>query len=109
MWDVELLVNAIATVIIVGLAMVPLVNLAVGTIVGGSIAGSAGFFIGGLLAVAVTAIQFFLLQRPSAPVAATQRLIASQRKVVSIAARRRKSAVKAARTRQMATPEQRAA
>lgn len=109
MWDVELLVNAIATAIIVGLAMVPLVNLAVGTIVGGSLAGSAGFFIGGLLALAVTAIQLSLLQRPSASVAATQRIIASQRKVVSFAARRRKSASKAARTRQTAIPEQRAA
>ena len=91
----DFLANALATVLIVGLALVPFANLAVGTIIGGAAGGAAGFFIGGLLAVLVTAIEVILLQRPRESIEATRQFVfvsaprATSRATLNLATRRR--------------------
>ncbi len=62
MLSVEMIVNAISVAILAGLALLPFVNVVVGTVVGGSVAGPIGFCIGALLALLITAIEVMLLQ-----------------------------------------------
>ncbi|MGH6740027.1 MAG: hypothetical protein ACREDY_13525, partial [Bradyrhizobium sp.] len=45
-----------------GLALVPLVNVVVGAVIGGSLAGLVGLSVGALLALLITAVEVTLLQ-----------------------------------------------
>jgi len=62
MLSAELIVNGISIVILAGLALVPFVNVLVGTVVGGSLAGPIGLSVGALLALLITAVEVTLLQ-----------------------------------------------
>jgi hypothetical protein len=52
-----MLLDAIATVILTGLMLVPLVNVLVGGVAGGGLLGPLGVTIGVLLAIAITALE----------------------------------------------------
>jgi len=58
-----MLVDAIATVILAGMMMTPLLNVLVGGIVGAGIAGPVGGLVGMLLAVAITAAETWIADR----------------------------------------------
>jgi hypothetical protein len=58
-----LLVDAIATVILAGLMLVPIVNVIAGGVVGAGLAGPLGGVIGILLAIGVTALETWLADR----------------------------------------------
>jgi hypothetical protein len=58
----EVIVNGISIVLLAGLALVPFVNVVVGAVVGGSLAGPVGLSVGGLLALLITAVEVNLLQ-----------------------------------------------
>lgn len=55
-----LVVDAIATVILAGLMLVPIVNVIVGGVVGAGLAGPLGGVLGILLAIAVTALETWI-------------------------------------------------
>ena len=55
-----MLLDAIATVILAGLMLIPLVNVIVGGVLGAGLAGPLGGVIGILLAVAITALETWL-------------------------------------------------
>jgi len=58
-----MLVDAIATVILAGMMMTPLLNVLVGGIVGAGLAGPIGGLVGMLLAVAITAAETWIADR----------------------------------------------
>jgi hypothetical protein len=64
MSTVELFVNLVAVLVIAGLALVPFVNLAVGTIVGGVLGGTGGFFVGALVALLISLLEIALIKGP---------------------------------------------
>lgn len=55
-----MLLDAIATVILAGLMLIPLVNVIVGGVLGAGLAGPLGGVLGILLAVAITALETWL-------------------------------------------------
>ncbi len=55
-----MLLDAIATVILAGMMLVPLVNVIVGGVLGAGLAGPLGGVVGILLAIAVTALETWL-------------------------------------------------
>jgi hypothetical protein len=55
-----MLLDAIATVILAGLMLIPLVNVIVGGVLGAGLAGPLGGVVGILLAIAVTALETWL-------------------------------------------------
>jgi hypothetical protein len=59
----ELIANMVAALILAGMMFLPVVNIVVGSVVGGSLEGFAGFFGGALLALALTAVEMWLLRR----------------------------------------------
>jgi hypothetical protein len=65
----ELVVNGIAVVILAALSLLPFVNVAVGTIVGGSLAGPLGLCVGAVLALLITAAEVRFLQSDSSSAA----------------------------------------
>lgn len=66
-----MLVDAIASVILAGMMLIPLINLIVGTIVGASVAGAPGIVVGVLLALGITAAQSWYWRRLEWPGAAS--------------------------------------
>jgi hypothetical protein len=85
-----MLLDAIATVILAGLMLIPLVNVIVGGVLGAGLAGPLGGVVGILLAIAITALETWLADRlglrdlhpepfeaaePAADVAITERTI----------------------------------
>lgn len=58
-----MLVDAIASVILAGMMLIPLINLIVGIIVGAAVAGPAGIVLGVLLALAITAAESWWCHR----------------------------------------------
>jgi hypothetical protein len=62
MLSIEVIVNGISIVILASLTLVPFVNVVVGTVVGGSLAGAVGLSVGALLALLITAVEVVLLQ-----------------------------------------------
>jgi hypothetical protein len=58
-----MLLNAIATVILAGMMLIPLVNIAVGAIAGAGIGGLPGSVLGILLGLAISAAQKWLADR----------------------------------------------
>jgi hypothetical protein len=55
-----MLLDAIATVILAGLMLIPLVNVIVGGVLGAGLAGPLGGVVGILLAIAITALETWL-------------------------------------------------
>jgi hypothetical protein len=90
----ELIVNGISIVILAALALLPFVNFAVGTIVGGSLAGPVGLCVGALIALLITAAEVKLLQSGTSlasPSAGAMKIIEAvrlNRTIVSLADRR---------------------
>jgi len=66
-----MLVDAIASVILAGMMLIPLINLIVGTIVGASVAGAPGIVVGVLLALGITVAQGWYWRRLEWPGAAS--------------------------------------
>jgi hypothetical protein len=58
-----MLLDAIATVILAGLMLIPLVNVVVGGVVGAGLAGPLGGITGILLAIAIAALETWLADR----------------------------------------------
>lgn len=58
----DFIVNAVAVVLLAGLAFVPIVNLIVGVVVGFSVAGPFGAFVGPLFAMLITAVEVGMLR-----------------------------------------------
>ena len=59
----EFIANTVAALILAGMMFLPFVNILVGSVVGGGLAGFAGFFGGALLAATLTAVEIWLLRR----------------------------------------------
>jgi len=57
------LLDAIATFILAGMMLIPLVNIGVGAIVGAVLGGVPGAFMGILAAIAITAVEQFIADR----------------------------------------------
>lgn len=58
----DFIVNAVAVVFLAGMAFVPIVNLVVGVVVGFSVAGPLGAFVGPLFAMLITAVEIGMLR-----------------------------------------------
>jgi hypothetical protein len=58
-----MLLDAIATVILAGLMLIPFLNVVVGAVIGAGLAGVPGVFAGVITAVAVVALETFVADR----------------------------------------------
>jgi hypothetical protein len=62
MLSVDFIANAVAALVLAGMMFLPFVNILVGGVVGGCLAGFAGIFGGAAFAVLLTAVEVWLLR-----------------------------------------------